>query len=458
MSMTRARSCRSAAVAVSLACLLAATRGPSAGGHHSPFVEAVARNWEAWDVNHDGTLSGAEIERAVLNPAVKGDDAAAAAALEMVARNPKKYTLPPLTKAYFEQYDAHASNTRVSGEDAATATVDLDKSAPGSTPKWDLLFAASKHRIQTADAAPTSKVSSSTSGSELLSHMRQGPLGDCFFVAVVGSAINRNPADVGSLLKPMGGGKYDVAFANGAPPFVLPSLTDAERAISSSTGGQGDWLAMLEQAYGRYRHMLHPSAADAPTAAAASAGATIEGTDTICHGGNPAPVITALTGHAPKWFPLPHDAAKRAAESNRLLPELRTQLVQGVRDRKLMVATVGAAATPTPGEGKTGDTRPTDGEDPTDKPTSASLPSPPGISHGHCYAVVGYDPSSDIITIWNPHGETFTPKGEPGLSNGYPTSHGIFKLPLTQAYQFYSSFYFETPNKPAAAAGHSKPG
>ncbi len=453
MSNPLIRSCRSTALVLSLACLVAATRGnraASTDGRHSPFVEAVARNWAAWDTNGDGTLSADEIEHAVLNPAIRGDDAAAAAALEMVSRNTKKYTLPPLTRDYFAQYDGHATGAKVTGEEAATATVDVDRSAPGSAPKWDLLFAASKHRIQTATAAAAAGTAkpSAPVGSDLLLHMRQGPLGDCFFVAVVGSAVNRDPADLRPILKPVPGGKFDVAFANGASPFVLPPLTDAERAMSSSTGGQGDWLAMLEQAYGRYRHMTHPRPTDGATPAAATPTATIEGTDSICHGGNPAPVITALTGHAAKWVSLPHDAAKRAAESTELLQKLRTHLAEAVRDRKLMVGTVGAVP-----DGK-GEGKPTDGEEPTDKPTSTSLPSPPNISHDHCYAVLGYDAASDVLTIWNPHGQNFTPKGEPGIANGYPTAHGVFKVPLAQAYQFYSSFYFETANKPTAT--HAK--
>ena len=48
------------------------------------------------------------------------------------------------------------------------------------------------------------------------------------------------------------------------------------------------------------------------------------------------------------------------------------------------------------------------------------------------------------MTIWNPHSNTFQPKGKPGLENGYVTEGGKFTLPLTEAYQFYGSFTFET--------------
>ena len=464
--MMPTRRCCFTAVALVLACCLGestseAKQASSLSGRHSPFVAAVARNWAAWDVDHDGVLSPAEIERAVLDPSVKDDDAAAAAALEMVARNTKKYTLPPLTREYFEQYDAHATGVKISGADAAAATVDTERASAGA-PKWDLLFAASRHRIHPTSAAVTGSSSGGPSGSEILQHMRQGPLGDCFFVAVVGSAVNRDPSLVGSVLSPTGGGRYRVAFASPGGAFVLPPLTDAERALSSSSSGEGEWLAALEQAYGRFHHMLHPRAADAPVPAAAVANAPLEGTDTICHGGTPGPVITALIGHASKYVPLPHDAAKRAAEAERMQKLLRADLADAFHDRMLVVAMVNAAPTKpaddTPPKTTDAGGRSPDGENPTETVASASLPSPPNISHGHCYAVVGYDADTDVVTLWNPHGQTFRPKGPAGLTNGYDTSHGIFRVPLAQLYQFYSAFSFETPRAAGATASRVRPG
>ena len=52
-------------------------------------------------------------------------------------------------------------------------------------------------------------------------------------------------------------------------------------------------------------------------------------------------------------------------------------------------------------------------------------------------------------------GQTFHPKGEAGLTNGYETDHGRFKLPLAEAYQFYTSFTFETAEPTTRAANLS---
>jgi hypothetical protein len=426
-----------------------------AGPKHSPFVTVVMRNWSAWDADHDGTLTQAEIERAVMDPKVTGEDAAAAAALESFIRS-KKITLPPLTKAYFEAYDAHASVPKVSDEEAAKATIDPSTTGvttvPGTaTPHWDMMFAGNKHRIAAIDANANLGATAPTEpGPEVLTHMHQGPLGDCFFVAVIGAAENRNPALIHSMLTTLPGGKIRVAFPSPFTPYVLSPVTDAERALSSSSGGQGDWLVALEQAYGRYRHQL------------AGGADVIEGTDTVCHGGSEGTVMATLTGHSPNWFNLPNDAAKRKVKQDQLLPKLRTDLANAFSEHRLVVASVNGA--PKPPDGKT-DPKPTtggggdnDNTDPKTETASAALPSPPNITHGHAYAVTAYDAKTDTITIWNPHGQTFHPKGPDGLTNGYTTAKGTFKLPLAEAYQFYSSFCIESTRtaKPPAPASEQK--
>ncbi len=68
----------------------------------------------------------------------------------------------------------------------------------------------------------------------------------------------------------------------------------------------------------------------------------------------------------------------------------------------------------------------------------------PGLHGKHAYAVTGYDHKADRIALWNPHGQTFTPKGTPGLENGYPTRDGRFAMPLTDFMQVFAGLAFET--------------
>ena len=94
--------------------------------------------------------------------------------------------------------------------------------------------------------------------------------------------------------------------------------------------------------------------------------------------------------------------------------------------------------------------------------TPATGLKPPGISLKHAYAILDYDASRDILTVWNPHGNTFHPKGDPGLTNGYVTEKGQFEVPLPEALTFFSGIVFETdqsapPPRSAAAAPPAVP-
>jgi len=77
----------------------------------------------------------------------------------------------------------------------------------------------------------------------------------------------------------------------------------------------------------------------------------------------------------------------------------------------------------------------------------------PGLGYGHAYSVIAYNAKADKVTIWNPWGNTFTPKGPDGLEHGYKTERGIFQVPLHEFYHHFSSTLVES-NKKAAPAAH----
>ena len=67
----------------------------------------------------------------------------------------------------------------------------------------------------------------------------------------------------------------------------------------------------------------------------------------------------------------------------------------------------------------------------------------PGLTPKHAYAVLAYDEATDQVTLWNPHGQAFTPKGPAGLANGYPTKDGVFRLPVEEWVVQFSGFAYE---------------
>jgi Calpain family cysteine protease len=390
---------------------------------HTPFVTVLLRNWDKWDTNKDGELSALEIDRAVLDPTIKGEDAAVAGTLKLLSRN-KKNPPPPLTRYFFDQYDLLAlpSFSKPTPTAAETATADTVASQspppPTATSKklpvnWDLYFVAGQKRMARGGKIIwPDKLN--------LDNMRQGPLGDCYFISVIGSMVVHRPELVQQLIQPTDDGKFQVTFPN-VQPFILHTLTDSELAISSTTSTDGVWLAAMEQAFGQYRERVK--------------GMTLEeGTDTIYEGGFCGPTMAILTGHQFRQISLARTIESRQARSSQLLPLIRKEMIAAMGDHRLMTASVN----PAPVMPSTL---------PTTRPVfTGTIPVlPPDINKKHAYTVVNYDPQKDTVEIWNPHGQSFTPKGDPGLLNGYPTVHGRFTLPLKEAYLFFTSFTFEMP-------------
>lgn len=65
------------------------------------------------------------------------------------------------------------------------------------------------------------------------------------------------------------------------------------------------------------------------------------------------------------------------------------------------------------------------------------------IAGDHVYAILGFNKTSDMLTIWNPWGDDFTPKGPPGIQNGYARKHGVFTMPMDEFMSVYSVLSIE---------------
>jgi hypothetical protein len=123
------------------------------------------------------------------------------------------------------------------------------------------------------------------------------------------------------------------------------------------------------------------------------------------------------------------DKAVTEAESELKLAELRSLLVGAVKEKRLI----------TTGTNSLG----------------PSGPTIPGIRGGHAFAVLGYDAQEDAIHIWDPHGDAYTPKGDPGPVHGYPRAEGRFSMPLPVFVKQYAGLAFEQfPETSAATAGN----
>ncbi len=404
-------------------------------GKHTPFVTVLYRDWAKWDVNGDGTITVDEVNRAVADPAVTGDDAAAAAAMKMVVRGRAGHELPPLTHAYFDGYNAKAmpiiarltpdaAPKAADGSIAPTPTAGPTTGPAGARGRgllnWDIDFRVSRKAL--ASNGKGAAWQPDVVAANLSNLHQSATLGDCWLVAAVGSMSVHRPLALKQLVTVGPDGSTTVAL-HGVAPLHIPALTDSQRALGATSIGDGAWVAVLEQAIGRAKSVLSGGPAN------------IDGNDEII-GGDSQQSIGFLTGHKIFRVTLSPTTAGRQARRDDLLPVIRRELVAAMAEHRVITAGVNP---PRVEQGS--------------KEAQALAHVPPNISKNHVYAIVDYDAKTDVVTIWNPHGQMYQPKGPDGLQFGYTTDHGRFHLPLTEAYAFYTSFTFERDEPTTQPAG-----
>jgi hypothetical protein len=239
------------------------------------------------------------------------------------------------------------------------------------------------------------------SGLPKLETIHQGKLGNCFCLAPLGAMVHRNPKQVADLFAAQGDGAYRVKLGKQAVLVTPP--TDAELAMTASNEQDGIWVNLYEKGIGQARNEARP-----PEQRAGSA------IDALARGGSAGTMLAFITGHEITRFSFKFakDPAVTRDEREAKLKELSQQLAAAAAARRLM--TCGTLKTTTP-----------------------------GLTPNHAYAVLDYDAKTDAVTLWNPHGGKFTPKGAPGLEHGYPEKDGIFQIPVRDFVRQFSGMAFE---------------
>jgi hypothetical protein len=188
---------------------------------------------------------------------------------------------------------------------------------------------------------------------------------------------------------------------------IVSLPTDVEIAIGAGTLNDGVWVNVFEKAIGtiyltRQKTQRH-----------------VTPYDIIGVGGTPSSPLSILTGHACKRMPCAdfQKGKLTPAERDAKLAEIRQELTAAFQSGRLVVG-----GTASRGNGET---------------------IVPGLYYNHSYGVLAFDSETDVVTFWNPMGNHFTPAGDPGLVNGYPTSHGRFDVPLMDAVMWFGAFSME---------------
>jgi hypothetical protein len=189
----------------------------------------------------------------------------------------------------------------------------------------------------------------------------------------------------------------------GGGPVSVAAPTDAELAMTAGNSHDGVWVNLYEKAIGQARNEQKSPEKRSDLSI-----------DAIAGGGSTGKILSYLTGHKVSGVSLKFgsDPATAAAARTAKLTELRQKMAAATSQRRLMACS-------------------------TTKPTT------PGLTPKHAYALLAYDPKTDSVQLWNPHGNNFTPKGPAGPANGYPTQSGLFSIPVGEFVQQFASVSIE---------------
>jgi Calpain family cysteine protease len=259
--------------------------------------------------------------------------------------------------------------------------------------KLTLGFKESESRIQAAAGKPIF-----TTEGPKLSEFHQGGRGDCYLIAATGALVSNDPKRISRMFEcDSEKSDYRVNFPDGFS-VSTSTLTEGELGMRGSPTENGLWLRMLEKAWG-VRKMLRTTG---------KVDLTVDPIDVI---DGPIPhdiTMEAMTGHRANRYDLGGSNGKITPVS-----DLRSAIREGVLGGHLMTADVVRTTVP-------------------------------GITEGHCYAVLGYDSKSDALSIWNPQAIDFTPSGPEGRDNGYKTVKGTFGVPLVDFQVIFEDIKIES--------------
>jgi len=216
-----------------------------------PVPEVVRKALEIFDkvdTNHDGELSKKELKTALQSTWLKSRQAAAAAAVfdthsEVAGIN---VSFP----------DARSRFSPGGMDKKGVTKADLqDFSAlkPAAQPREETerMYAGAVDRVEHINR----DLYANGIASIRPEAVRQGTIGDCYFLASLAGLAKINPQAIKDMITPHADGSYTVAFPTG--PVTVSALTEADFATFSGSP-DGAWVVVMEKAF----YKDHPDAED----------------------------------------------------------------------------------------------------------------------------------------------------------------------------------------------------
>lgn len=339
-------------------------------------TQAMLNVFSRVDSDHDGYLSRTELNSALHSSSYTGQDAAAVAAMNKYVGDIEEYS----------DDEFGDENDGITQADLRAFVQQNDQTATNISN----LVQYGSNTIARTNRTPFPNGVNSVRPDNI----RQGLIGDCYFLAAVASEA-RTPAGrqrLHDMIHDNGNGTYNVTFP-GRDAVTVDAPTDAELATYSSAGPDGTWLAILEKGYAQSQNN----------------GAIFPSTnpyDEIGDGDSLAAGIEAITGHSVDT----DDTAFTSVDT------LRSKLSDAISHGRTVTAGI------------------------NEYPWSSGSEDN-GLPQGHAYTVLGYDPATDRVTLRNPwgHGEPVNASGQAADGN----DDGSFSMTLAEFDEYFSDICYE---------------
>jgi len=335
----------------------------------SEFATTAVGMFSTIDTEGDGYVSEEDIDAAMSNPDLSIQQAAALATLKSL-------------RTELEEL----SNDELGDENDGITLADLQEyQRTGNVPeelrdRVEKNYGWRKGRIEGASTELFAN------GLPDPNAIRQGSLGDCWFLAAAGSVAKQNPQAIADMIADNGNGTYTVSFPNGTSATV-DAPTNAELAVGATSGSDGMWITVLEKAFANIENdgdetwaQNHIDDASQPS----------RGTDVFSSTGSSDQDFLALTGTGTT-----HEKLSSAFADGRAVNALigKVPLVGSSRDE--------------------------------------------GLPTAHIYSVTGYDPATQTVTIRNPWGHTEWTDENGDRRHG--ANDGVFTMTIAEFDDMFTS-------------------
>lgn len=211
----------------------------AAGATSAPagdFATVARSMFPLIDTDHNGFLSSDEIDRAVVDPQLTGEEASVVATLNRLSHE--------IERLFDDEWGLEGDGVTLKDleafEQGKDVPADLRRRVSARFENGKTTIAGQDFTLYGPTGRPSPE------------GVNQGAWGDCYFLAAVAAVVAREPRTIMDLITPDDKEErsYTVTFPNQSPQSI-PRPTEAEIAMFASGGHNGFWVNVLEKAYGR---------------------------------------------------------------------------------------------------------------------------------------------------------------------------------------------------------------